>query len=107
MAKRSATTVKRDPRKRHAALRSALRSKLLATCDVCAICGRPIDKTLPAGTPMSAEVDEIIPVARGGSPYDFDNLQLVHKICNQRKGAKIAGDGLKSTENPIPQSRAW
>lgn len=109
MAKtRSATTTKRDPRKKYAALRSALRSKLLATCDTCAICGRPLDKTLPAGHPLAPEVDEIIPVSRGGSPYDWDNLQLVHKRCNLHKGSKLPGDSImKAGENPIPQSRAW
>jgi len=100
-------TRRHDPRKKYAGLRAALRSKLLATCDTCAICGRPIDKSRPAGDPLAPEVDEIVPVARGGSAYDLDNLQLVHRICNQRKGAKMAGDGLKAGDNPIPQSRAW
>lgn len=108
MAKiRSAETVRRDPRKRNAALRSSLRQKLLATYDHCAICGRPIDRTLPQYDPMAPEVDEIIPVARGGSPYDIDNLQLVHRICNERKGSRMAGDELNKNVNPIPQSRAW
>ena len=99
---------KRDPRKRDAPLRAALRRKVFACSDVCAICHRPVDKTLPWTDPLAPELDEIVPIARGGSAYDIDNLQMVHRICNQRKGAKMAGDiDLKKIENPIPQSTAW
>lgn len=66
-----------------------------------------MDVTLPAGTPMSPELDEIIPVARGGSPYDIDNLQLAHRICNQKKGARMAGDDLPKDANPTPTSKNW
>ena len=106
--KRSATTKRRDPRKKNAALRNSLRAKLIAMYDTCAICGRPIDKGLPQYHPMAPEVDEIIPVSQGGSPYDIDNLQLTHRICNERKGNRMAGDvDISKIENPIPQSRAW
>lgn len=75
--------------------------------DTCGICGREVDTTLPPGQPLSPELDEIIPVSRGGSPYDIDNLQLVHRICNERKGAKMAGDEISTIENPTPNSRNW
>lgn len=78
----------------------------MATQDICAICGREVDKSLPAGTPLSPEIDEIVPVSRGGSPYDIDNLQLVHRICNERKGNRMAGDE-RLAINPIPNSRNW
>ena len=55
----------------------------------CAICGMPIDYGLPAGDPMSFEVDEIVPVSLGGSELDWSNLQPAHRICNQKKGNKI------------------
>lgn len=97
----------KDPRKRYPKLRNDLRKRVFATQDVCGICGREVDKTLSPGLPLSPEIDEIIPVARGGSAYDIDNLQLVHKICNQRKGAKMVGDGLEAVENPLPLSRNW
>ena len=98
----------RDPRKANPALRRALREKVFAQSDVCGICGRPVDKTLPAYHPLAPELDEIIPVARGGSPYDLDNLQLVHRECNIRKGAKMVGDvDVKKIENPTPLSRGW
>lgn len=57
-----------------------------ATLDRCQICGRPIDKTLPCGHPMSFEVDEVVPVSKGGSPTDRGNLGAAHRICNQRRG---------------------
>ena len=98
---------KKDPRKTHAKLRNDLRKKVFATQDTCGICGRPVDVTLPAGTPMSPELDEIVPVARGGSPYDIDNLQLAHRICNQKKGARMQGDDIPKDINPTPNSRNW
>lgn len=55
---------------------------------------------------MSFEVDEIVPVSRGGSPIDQANVQPAHRICNQKKGNRMGG------EDPRPQlmcrhSRAW
>lgn len=88
------------------ARRRAIRARLLATQDVCALCGRPIDKSLKTPHPMSAEVDEIIPVSRGGDPLDIRNCQLVHRICNQRKG-----NGRLSAKphrpSGLPTSRDW
>ena len=62
----------------------------------CAICGKPIDYELTTWTdpkdgkvkphPMRFEVDEIIPVALGGSPFEWSNLQPAHRKCNQSKG---------------------
>lgn len=98
-----------DPRRQHYGLRMDLRKKVFATQEVCGICGRPVDKTLPAGTPLSPELDEIVPIARGGSAYDIDNLQLVHRLCNQKKGASMDGDikDIHKIENPTPYSRNW
>lgn len=60
--------------------------RVRAAYDTCHLCGRPIDKTLPAGDPWSLEVDEIIPVSQGGSPTDFGNLAAAHRICNEYRG---------------------
>ena len=100
--------VRVDPRKINSSLRATLRKRVIATYDTCALCGREVDKTLPYLDPLAPEVDEIVPVSRGGSPYDWDNLQLVHRVCNQRKGSKMAGDiDLSGVQNPTPVSRAW
>ena len=52
----------------------------------CHICGRAIDYSLPAGHPMSFEVDEVVPVSKGGSPIDRSNVAPAHRICNERRG---------------------
>lgn len=49
-------------------------ARVLAAYDTCHLCGRPVDKSLPPGLPGSPEVDEIIPVSKGGSPLPV--LQL-------------------------------
>jgi 5-methylcytosine-specific restriction endonuclease McrA len=56
---------------------------------------------------MSAEVDEIIPISRGGSPTDRSNVQLTHRICNQRKSNRIPGEPKQSKGLPLPTSRDW
>lgn len=99
---------KKDPRKRYPKLRNDLRARVFAMQDVCGICGREVDKTLPAGNPLAPELDEIIPVSRGGDPYDLDNLQLSHRICNERKSNIMPEDTPSGkVENPTPVSRAW
>lgn len=87
-------------------LRRKVRAWVLATFDVCAICGQPVDKSLPAGDPWSAEVDEILPVSRGGSPYDRSNLQLAHRCCNLRKSNHLPGNQPVQSL-PLPLSRDW
>lgn len=65
------------------------------------------DYSLPAGHPMSFEVDEIVPVSKGGDPLDFDNTQPTHRVCNQRKGdgRRRYACGRKSAG--LPTSREW
>lgn len=86
--------------------RRSIRARWASIGAPCALCGKPIDYSLPAGHPMSFEVDEIVPVSRGGDPLDFANTQPAHRICNQRKGngrkrfnGKHAGG--------LPTSREW
>ena len=68
--------------------RRQLRARVLAAYNVCAICGKPVDKTLKTPHPMSAEVDELVPVSRGGDPYSFTNCRLTHRRCNRFKSDK-------------------
>ena len=77
------------------------RKKILANEDVCAICGGPVDKTLPARHPMSAQVDHIIPVSKGGDPSAMDNLQLTHRKCNRAKADKLPSARAKETERGV------
>ena len=69
--------------------RRKVRAWLKAQGRPCWLCGGPIDYSLPAGHPMSFEVDEIVPVSRGGSPIDRANVQPAHRICNQMKGNRL------------------
>ena len=45
-----------------------------------------------SGDPWSFEVDELLPVSRGGSPLDYSNVDAAHRICNQRRGNRMPGD---------------
>lgn len=77
-----------NPRNRNGARRRQLRARVLAAYDTCAICGQPVDKSLRTPHPLSAEVDEIIPVSRGGNPLEWDNVRLTHRRCNRLKSNK-------------------
>ena len=78
----------------------------------CFICSQPIDYSLPAGHPMSFEVDEIRPASRGGSVIDPANVAPAHRICNERRGNKSVAD-MKASAGPRPRdvgcktSRRW
>lgn len=97
---------KANPRYSNGNARRKLRARLKAEGRPCALCGLAIDYSLPAGDPMSFEVDEIVPVSRGGSPYDYGNLQPVHRACNLRKGNRMPGDD-RAMALPIARSREW
>ena len=82
---------KRNPRYSNGARRRAIRERWKAIGAPCSLCGKPIDYSLPAGHPMSFEVDEIIPVSRykeGGyasaqsCALDFENTQPVHRLLS-------------------------
>lgn len=77
------------------------RKKILTTQSLCAICGKPVDKTLKFPDPFSATVDHIIPVAKGGHPADLENLQLTHFVCNRAKSDKIVDTKSKDTIRQI------
>lgn len=63
---------------------------------------------------MSATVDHIIPIHKGGHPSDMDNLQLAHLSCNRAKSDKIVAEKFRSTgadevvsNRNLPQSMDW
>ena len=62
---------------------------ILATQEICGICGQPVDPKIKYPHPLSATVDHIIPVSKGGHPSALENLQLAHRCCNRQKGAKL------------------
>lgn len=96
---------KTNPRRANGARRDRARAAVLARDDVCGICGQPVDKTLHYLDPGAPEVDEIVPVSLGGSPFELTNLRLTHLLCNRRRG-----NGLKrsvaATER-LRRSQDW
>lgn len=80
--------------RRRARLRAAtvgpvdLEALWVANKGCCQLCGLPIDRTLKAPHPMSASVDHIFPLARGGT-HEQSNLQWTHLVENIQKGATV------------------
>ena len=96
---------KSNPRRSNGAKRTALRKRVKSLGLPCALCGEAIDYSLPQNHPMSYELDEIVPVSKGGDPFDINNVQPTHRRCNQ-----IKGDGTKPFEmrfDDFPTSREW
>lgn len=77
---------KANPRVANGHRRRELRRRVLAEETHCGICGGLVDKTLHHLDPLAPEVDEILPVSLGGSPYERSNTRLTHRVCNQRRG---------------------
>ena len=116
---------KSNPRRANGSRRNALRRWLAQFGYPCALCGRPIDYSLPARHPMSYEVDEVVPVSRfwdtgwnrqqgcpcGGYPsaeaaaLAKENVQAAHRICNQRKGNGLKASGGRAAA--IARTREW
>ena len=69
------------------------KKKILASQSVCGVCGRPVDMSLKYPHPMSATVDHIIPVAKGGGS-ELSNLQLTHLWCNRQKSDRLLVPGV-------------
>ena len=84
-------------------------------CWICRAFGRPatIDYSLPARHPMSFECDELVPVSKGGSPYDRRNVAATHRRCNEWRGNKSVADVLaiakrtRTTAQGLPTSQTW
>lgn len=95
------------------------KKKIMVTQTVCGICGKYVDKSLKYPHPMSACIDHIIPIAKGGHPSDIDNMQLAHWMCNRIKadhlpndpGGKAAKQRKQNNEEMsnrnLPQSIDW
>lgn len=99
-----------NPRYANGARRRALRARHLAaggTCPwpKCPWGGQPFEATLPHLDPRAPEVDEIIPLSKGGDPLSWDNTRLLHRWCNQQRG----NGSRDSQEPPAPvfSSPGW
>ena len=91
------------------------KKKIYATQTCCGICGKPVDFKLKYPHPLSACIDHIIPIAKGGHPSDINNLQLAHWTCNRQKSDKlIESRGTVNSNNAdtisnrlLPQAMDW
>jgi 5-methylcytosine-specific restriction endonuclease McrA len=90
-----------NPRRANGSRRDKVRAQVIAEEHACWICSAEVDKSLtvqfgkhgprckgdgcPGCVPheMRAEVDEVLPVSQGGSPYDRANCRLSHRRCNR------------------------
>src|SRR5690625_799747 len=100
-----------DRRGAHRANYERNRKRIMATQNTCGICGHPVDFSLKTPHPMSATVDHIIPIAKGGHPSDIENLQLAHWTCNRQKSDKIFKTNLETKQvignRNLPHSIDW
>lgn len=81
---------KANPRRANGYRRNQLRRRVLLEESICWLCGLDVDVSLPHGLPSSPEVDEVIPVAMGGDPFDRANCRLAHRACNLARGARLS-----------------
>lgn len=87
----------------------AARAKALRGATTCHICLRPLDRDAYTGQfiykgrhPLAPSVDHVIPVSRGGDPYDPANLRPCHYGCNARRGNRTGWTPPSATG-----TRAW
>ena len=101
---------KGNPRRSNGHRRNKIRQRLKAIGAPCSWCGKPINYDLPAGHEMAFEVDEIVPVWKGGDPLDFDNCQALHRRCNREKYQQERAEAERrrnEAPKPVKASRRW
>lgn len=62
---------------------------------VCGICAAPVDRDLQWPDEMSASLDHVVPLSRGGH-HVLSNVQLAHLGCNIRKGDSLQADAMSA-----------
>ena len=107
-------SAKGNPRRANGSRRNALRKRVEAEGAPCHLCGKDIDYSLPAGHPMSFELDELVPVSKGGDPLSRSNVAAAHRICNQRRGNRDLASAITCRQEetellslPLPTSQDW
>lgn len=77
-----------NPRRTNGYRRNAVLRRVRGRGEPCWICGHALDPSLPPGLPESLECDELVPVSKGGSPYDPGNVAGAHRCCNSWRKAR-------------------
>lgn len=116
---------KQNPRRINGHTRDKVRALVIRQETHCWLCKQPVDKTIRFTPgqhnnsctkhnctgckldPRSPEADEIIPVSKGGSHTDRNNIRLSHRICNQRRGNKDITEMNVKRMQPLKTSRQW
>ena len=96
-----------NARRSNGSLRNKMRARLAAKRRGCWMCGLPIDYNLPAGHPHAYECDELVPVSKGGSPYDPANLDAAHRLCNQWRGNLSVAAVAAARSAALADGRPW
>lgn len=81
-----------------------VRQIVLRTAEVCAICGRRLVSDAPPRSRWSSSVDHVVPLSRGGAPFDVGNLRATHYGCNASRGD---GSGRRRPSRPAVRRAAW
>lgn len=88
----AATNLRRRARRRSVPADTVSLEELLQEQQgYCYLCTARINLDLQYPDPMSASIDHVVPLARGGTGLR-DNLRAVHLICNRQKGIKLLGE---------------
>lgn len=54
---------------------------------LCHLCGDEVEHHTDCVDPLSATIDHVVPLARGGE-HSWENVRLAHRQCNSARGAK-------------------
>ncbi len=83
------TNAKRRARKRGAYVEHVYRRRVFERDDwTCWLCGTSIVRGVDRNHPLSATIDHVVPLARGGS-HCYSNVRTAHRACNMAKGARL------------------
>ena len=101
-----------NPRYADYPARSALRKRMASQPQRCWMCGLPISPAYPARHPYALELDELVPISKGGSAVDPANVRAAHRrspaefVLFARSAAKGAKAAPRKTAG-MPTSRRW
>lgn len=87
----------------------------------CWLCGYRIDLSLDRQRhPLASSIDEVVPVALGGSTVDLANLRHAHRFCNSFRQHRpvtpelrrllleaLVARGFLRSSKPSGPSRTW
>jgi len=112
-----------NPRRANGYRRDRVCAQVFAEETSCWLCGGFVDQALafvpgahgpkcgdPTCTgcrwdPLSKTVDEVVPVSRGGSPFDRQNCRLAHRCCNISRGCRDVET--RRPVLPLTTTRSW